>query len=177
MKVAGSPPETLSIPEVRSERHLQVFAKLYQENPLLGDPKKDGEWALSPSYIEPTTATFSRDGQGWPLMEGKCFHQFLPEYEKPAFTVDPDQGLKRTARCKYYKDGLNGFLHMMPRVAFRDVARSTDVRSAIACILPPQTLCSKKAPLVIPLLEGHVPKDKGSRVHWLFSWCLQLICV
>ena len=110
-------PETLSIPEVRSERHLEVFAKLYQENPLLGDPKKGWQVGLVAELHRTNDSNlFRSDGQGWPLMEGKCFHQFLPDYEKPAFTVDPDQGLKRTARCKYYKDGLNGFLHMMPRL-------------------------------------------------------------
>ena len=155
-------PETLSIPEIRSERHLQVFAKLYQENPLLGDPKKGWQVGLVAELHRTNDSNlFRSDGQGWPLIEGKCFHQFLPDYEKPAFTVDPDQGLNRTARCKFYKDGLNGFLHMMPRLAFRDIASSTNVRSMIACILPPKTLCSNKAPLAIPLENNCVLKGRS----------------
>jgi len=153
-------PESISIPEVRSERHLQVFDKLYREHPLLGDPKKGWHVGLVAELHRTNDSNlFRSDGQGWPLIEGKCFHQFLPDYDKPVFTVDPEKGLKRTERCRDYKNGMNGFLHMMPRLAFRDVARSTDVRSSIACILPPQTLCSNKAPIIIPYLKNHVPRD------------------
>ncbi|MCX6677696.1 MAG: hypothetical protein NTU95_07095 [Methanothrix sp.] len=163
-------PETLSIPEVRSERHLEVFAKLNQENPLLGDPKKGWHVGLVRELDRTNdSGLFRSDGQGWPLIEGKCFHQFLPDYDKPSFTVDPDQGLKRTARCKDYKDGANGFLHVTPRLAFRDVARSTDVRSTIACILPHETFSPNTAVVVVPFLCESVPRDGG--YHKLISYC------
>lgn len=153
-------PDSLSIPEVRSERHLEVFAKLYRENPLLGDQKKG--WHVS--FVREMDRTndsdlFRSDGQGWPLIEGKCFHQFLPDYEKSAFTVDPDQGLKRTERCRDYKDGMNGFLHMSPRLAFRNIARSTDVRSLISCILPPQAFSPHSVAIVIPFVKGKAEKN------------------
>jgi len=134
---------------------------LYRKNTLLGDQKKGWHVSLVAELHRTNDSNlFRSDGQGWPLMEGKCFHQFLPDYEKPSFTLDADKGLKRTERCRDYRDGVNGFVHMMPRLAFRDVARSTDVRSAIACILPPKTLCSNKAPVVIPILNRQTPKDK-----------------
>jgi hypothetical protein len=153
-------PETLSIPEVRSERHLQVFAKLYQENPLLGDPKKGWQVGLVAELHRTNDSNlFRSDGQGWLLIEGKCFHQFLPDYEKPIFTVEPDRGLKRTERCRDYKDGMNGFLHMMPRLAFRNVARSTDIRSLISCVLPPQVFCPHSVAIVIPFVNGKAEKN------------------
>jgi len=153
-------PESLSIPEVRSEEHLQVFAKLYRENPLLGDKEKGWNVSLVAELHRTNDSNlFRNDGQGWPLIEGKCFHQFLTDYEKPSFTVDPDLGLKRTARCREYKDGMNGFLHMMPRLAFRDVSRSTDVRSTIACILPHETFSPNTAVIVIPFVQNSVPRD------------------
>ena len=34
-------------------------------------------------------ALFKTDNSGWPLLEGKNFHQFLPDYEKPIFSVNP----------------------------------------------------------------------------------------
>ncbi|OPY50939.1 MAG: hypothetical protein A4E48_01693 [Methanosaeta sp. PtaU1.Bin060] len=155
-------PDSLSIPEVRNQQHLRVFTKLCRAHPLLGDPEKGWHVGLvAELHRTNDSKLFRSDGQGWPLIEGKSFHQFLPDYEKPIFTVDPDQGLKRTARCKFYKDGMNGFLHMMPRLAFRDIASSTNVRSMIACILPPKTLCSNKAPLTIPLENNCVQKGKS----------------
>jgi hypothetical protein len=163
-------PESLSIPEVRSERHLLVFDKLYREHPLLGDPKKGWHVGLVAELHRTNDSNlFRSDGQGWPLIEGKCFHQFLPEYEKPSFFVDPEQGLKRTSRCRDYKDGVNGFLHAMPKLAFRDVARSTDVRSTIACILPHETFSPNTAVVVIPFLHESVPRDSG--YHKLVSYC------
>ncbi len=153
-------PESLSIPEVRSERHLEVFAKLYQENPLLGDPKKGWQVGLVRELDRTNDSDlFRSDGHGWPLLEGKCFHQFLPDFEKPSFTIDPDRGLKRTARCRDYKDGMNGFLHMMPRLAFRNVARSTDIRSLISCVLPPQVFCPHSVAIVIPFVNGKPEKN------------------
>ena len=152
-------PESLSIPEVRSERHLQVFARLYRENPLLGDEKKGWHVSLVAELHRTNDSNlFRSDGQGWPLIEGKCFHQFLPDYDKPSFTVDPEKGLKRTERCRDYKDGVNGFLHLMPRMAFRDVARSTDVRSTISCILPHETFSPNTATVTVPFIKNSVPR-------------------
>jgi hypothetical protein len=153
-------PDTLSIPEVRNREHLDVFSKLYQNNPLLGNPEK-GWHAAFVWEINRTNDSdlFRNDGQGWPLVEGKCFHQFLPDYGKPDFTIDPDQGLKRTARCRDYKDGMNGFLHMMPRFAFRTVASSTNIRSLISCILPPQVFCPHSVAIVIPFVNNKAERD------------------
>jgi len=163
-------PESLSIPEVRSERHLEVFAKLYRENPLLGDKRKGWYVGLvSELHRTNDSKLFRSDGQGWPLIEGKCFNQFLPDYEKPSFTVDADRALKRTERCRDYSNGVNGFLHMMPRLAFRDVARSTDVRSAIACILPPESFSPNTAIIAVPFVSKSVPKDHG--YHELVGYC------
>ncbi len=153
-------PESLSIPEVRSEQHLQVFDKLYREHPLLGDPKKGWHVGLVAELHRTNDSNlFRSDGQGWPLIEGKCFHQFLPDYEKPVFTVDPEKGLKRTERCRDYKGGVNGFLHMMPRLAFRNVARSNDVRSVISCILPPQAFSPHSVAIVVPFESGKAEKN------------------
>jgi hypothetical protein len=163
-------PESLSIPEVRSERHLEVFAKLYRENPLLGDQKKGWHVSLVAELHRTNDSNlFRSDGQGWPLIEGKCFNQFLPDYEKPSFTVYADRALKRTDRCRDYGNGVNGFLHMMPRLAFRDVARSTDVRSAIACILPPESFSPNTAIIAVPFISKSVPKDRG--YHELVGYC------
>ena len=157
-----SAPSSLSIPEVRNGQHMQVFSKIYHDHPLLGNPKKGwhvGFVAELHRTIASKEGLFRSDGQGWPLIEGKCFHQFLPDYEKPIFTVDPDRGLKRTARCGLYKDGMNGFIHLMPRLAFRNVASSTNIRSLISCILPPQVFCSNSADIVVPIARAKAIKD------------------
>ena len=48
---------------------------------------------------------------------------------------------------------------MMPRFAFRNIARSTDIRSLISCILPPQVFCPNSVAIVIPVVNGKAEKD------------------
>ena len=149
-----SAPASLSIPEVRNEKQLQVFHKLYRTHPLLGDESKGWSVALIQELNRTTDSDlFRTDGKGWPLIEGKNFHQFIPDYEKPVYTVDPEAGLERTSKHREFKTK-NKFIHENVRLAFRDVAGGTNVRSMIACIVHSQTFLSNKAPLVISKLQS-----------------------
>jgi Alw26I/Eco31I/Esp3I family type II restriction m6 adenine DNA methyltransferase len=145
-----SAPESLSIPEVRNKQQLDVFLWLYQNSPLLSDKEKG--WSISLiSELHRTNDSdlFRSDGKGWPLVEGKHFHQFLPCYEKTLFTVDPSDGLKRTAKHREYY-GVNEEVHKNPRLAFRNVASSTNIRSMMACILPPRCFSPHSVAIVLP---------------------------
>jgi len=149
-----SAPESLSIPEVRNKRQLDVFSWLYEHHPLLGDEQK-GWNAVFVQELNRTTDSdlFKTEGKDWALIEGKNFHQFLMDFEKTYFTIRHEEGLRRTARHREY-NMQNVILHETIRLAFRDVASSTNVRSVIACIIPPHTFTTHKAPLVLPRLLG-----------------------
>jgi hypothetical protein len=145
-----SAPESLSIPEVRNASLLEVFSWLYQNHPLLNDKSKKWNVTLLRELDRTNDSDlFKTNGKGWPLTEGKNFHQFILDFEKTTYTVDPKQGLKRVEKHREFK-GRNQQFHDLLRLCFRDVASSTNVRSAIACIVPPQTFNSNKAPLIIP---------------------------
>lgn len=149
-----SAPESLSIPEVRNKKQLEVFSWLYKNHPLLGDERKGWNVALlSELHKTADSDLFRSDGKGWPLIEGKNFHQFLLDLEKVIFTVDPDKGLKRVSKRKEYK-GINEEIHRTVRLGFRDVASSTNVRSMIACLLPPESLSPNTAIMVLPKKNG-----------------------
>jgi len=144
-------PETLSIPEVRNNDQLRVFAKLYDRHPLLSDPSKG--WTVS--FIRELDRTndsdlFRTDGRGWPVYEAKHFHQFLPDYEKPEFTIEPATGLKRTSRHKDFAM-INREIHEGYKLGFRKVSSSTNVRTSIACILPPRSFTVDATTLVVPI--------------------------
>ncbi len=72
-----------------------------------------------------------------PLHEGKTFHQYDDRWEAPRYLV----GLKALADRPTW---LRAAQHY--RLAFRDIARSTDERTAIFCLLPPGVVCGNKAP-------------------------------
>jgi hypothetical protein len=74
-----------------------------------------------------------------PLHEGKTFHQFDDRWgERPRYVV----ALSDVAD----KPGWTGPARFF-RVAFRDIARSTDERTGIVCLLPPGVLCGNTAPI------------------------------
>ena len=149
-----SAPESLSIPEIRNKKQLEVFSWLYGHHPLLNDETKGWTVAfVSELHRTNDSDLFKFDDKGWPLIEGKNFHQFLLGFEKIDFTVDTKQGLRRVSRHREYQ-GINEKLHRNVRLAFRDVASSTNVRSMIACLLPPNSFCSNTAIVVLPQRNG-----------------------
>ncbi|MCG3109214.1 hypothetical protein L3N51_01504 [Metallosphaera sp. J1] len=89
---------------------------------------------------------FRTDGKGWPLIEGKNFHQFLPYYEATEFTVLPEEGIRQYSKTKL-GDKAKEFFER-PRLYFRNVAHSTNVRTVIACIVPPNTFSSNAANMI-----------------------------
>jgi len=68
--------------------------------------------------------------------------------------------LRRTEARRIYK-GLNRRIHDVPRLAYRLIASSTNVRTMVACILPPKSFCPNSATLVFPLKNNKLdPDDK-----------------
>jgi len=150
-------PDSLSIPEIRNKHQFEVFSWLYHKHPLLTDEKKGWTVALIQELNRTTdSGLFKTDIKGWPLIEGKNFNQFLPDFETPMFSVDPIKGLKTVTRHREFLS-INKELHDVVRLGFRNVARSTDVRSMIACIAPPNSFFAHSAPMVLPKKEGMKP--------------------
>jgi type I restriction-modification system DNA methylase subunit len=156
-------PDTLSIPEVRGKAELKILEKIYRQLSLLSKGVDSGNWTFR--FVEEmnrgtSSKLFNKDGKGWNLIEGKHFHQFIPDFEKPNFTIKIADGLKWTSRIREY-GSLNDQVHDVPRLSYRDVASSTNLRTMIACIMPKNTFNSDKAPLVIPRYKDKLILDKS----------------
>jgi hypothetical protein len=79
-------------------------------------------------------------GRGYlPLHEGKTFHQFNDRWEAPPRYLVALEAV----RDKPSWTGPARFF----RVAFRDIASSTNERTGIFCLLPPGVLCGNTAPV------------------------------
>lgn len=153
-------PDSLTIPEPGNKQQLEVFSYLYNRNPLLSDERKG--WTVSlVRELDRTNDSdlFRTDGNGWPLYEAKHFHQFVPDYEKFQFTIEPNVGLRRTSRHKEF-NGINRQIHEDYKLGFRKVARSTDARTSIACILPPKSFTVDATTLVIPKFIENVDRSR-----------------
>lgn len=148
--VKKSAPVSLSIPEIRNKEQLAVFSHIYDSNPLLSDSSKGWITVLvTELHRTADSDLFKTDNKGWCLADGKSFHQFVCDYEKSVFSVDPSKTIKRLSGCKEY-DGIVQQIHEMPRLAFRAIASSTNVRTVIACILPPNTVSDHNVSVIIP---------------------------
>lgn len=154
-------PNSFLIPEVRNQKEIDIIKKIYRLHPPLFEGIEDGKWTFKfVTEMHRTAAShlFRTDGKGWPLIEGKHFHQFIPDYEKPAFTINPNDGLTWTSKVREYENK-NELIHNTHRLVFREVASSTNVRSMISCIIPKHSFTTNKVFVVIPRLKNKLTFD------------------
>jgi Alw26I/Eco31I/Esp3I family type II restriction m6 adenine DNA methyltransferase len=83
---------------------------------------------------------FNTSGEGYPIFEGKMIEQFTHRFKEPRYWI-PDE----TVHLKFgseYKD------HQKIRLGFRAVAASTNKRTMIASLIPPNSCCGNSIILV-----------------------------
>jgi hypothetical protein len=152
-------PDSLSIPEFKHELDLQIAERL-QRFPTLGE-RLDNAWNLRLNrefnMTDDSDLFLSAPGVGrLPLFEGKMIWQFEHAYGDPRYWIEEREGRKRLEAWRLNK--INRLLKMSGmeedvragdleldydhyRVAFRDVAASTNERTMIATVLPPKVFC------------------------------------
>jgi len=130
-------PLSLNLLEFNKQQEIQIAEQIYSSFPPLG--KKNGY---------PWIAKFTREidnmgdmrmlnqvGTGLPLYEGKMIHQFDHEYSLNNYWINDDQAYKSLKKSDKQEKIDADFY----RLANRRQARSTDIRTMIACILPPKS--------------------------------------
>lgn len=125
-------PNSLSLMEFQTQQDYHIATKIYADHPLLGDQVSD-TWNVkfkAEFHMTNDREIFNTSRNGLPLYEGKMFHQFDAFFAEATYWIEEVTGSKRlTNRMTLgYK---------RPRLVFRDIARSTDERSYIAAIAPP----------------------------------------
>jgi hypothetical protein len=151
-------PDSLSIMEFKNGTDIRIAEKMLSF-PLLGE-EIEGKWNLTlTTEFNMTTDSGlfkPKPGSGrLPLYEGKMIHQFDHRWGEPKYWLDEKEaaGELRAARSRYITQvakrlGLDGddtlpllLDYKMYRVAFRDVAASTNERTMIMTVLPPNVFC------------------------------------
>lgn len=124
-------------------------------------------------------------GEGAPVATGASFNYWSPDFGRPYAYADRaaveellEARLVRQFRLKssaFYglsSSDLDPRPWRAPRIAFRDVARATDTRTAIVCLLPAGTFLVEKAPYLYRL-EGSAATDAyllGIMSSLVFDW-------
>jgi hypothetical protein len=139
--------ETLTIPELRTEADLRIVERLVHHMPRLGDP---AGWHVR--FGRELNATddrghFRAEGGGLPVLEGKHIEPFR---------AHPDRATARISerRAAALLDATSTFHRS--RLAYRDVASSTNRLSLIAAMLPPRVVTTHS----LFCLKTELPADE-----------------
>ncbi|MGW6789179.1 Eco57I restriction-modification methylase domain-containing protein [Streptomyces chartreusis] len=164
-------PETLAIPDTRNPALLDVFATIYSSRPYLLDEMPIGGWRIEWGRefdLHDDRRSFSADGDGAPLLEGKHVHQYVHDFAEPTYRLRSgigDEALVNRARKRAGKKSVGslkriiGERHLaipgprsgvleLPidgyRPCFREIARTTDERTLISAVIPPGLSLTRK---------------------------------
>ncbi|MFE3375801.1 Eco57I restriction-modification methylase domain-containing protein [Streptomyces anulatus] len=160
-------PETLAVPDARDPELLDALSTIYEGKPLWLHDMPVGGWNIDwgrELNIHDDRRSFSTDGTGIPLREGKHIHQYVHDYAEPTYhliTPDGEEALVERARkrAKIKKSAVpskrrlgesslatqdvrRGALEIPAdhyRPCYREVASATNERTLIATVLPPGT--------------------------------------
>lgn len=158
-------PATWSFPELKTALDGEIAAHCAAAVPALNldergwgltycrelDADKDAWRFKEADYLESIGAVCEglrwREREGtewWPLVEGTLFYnlEFPAQDKEPRYWVNGSE--IRSIEARQNADGTPVTEHY--RVAWRDVARSVDERSAIAAIVPPKTAAKHTSP-------------------------------
>ncbi|AKG21364.1 Eco57I restriction-modification methylase domain-containing protein [Calothrix sp. 336/3] len=131
-------PDSLSIVEFKNEIDFHISEKM-TKFPLLGEKLED-KWNLCLSrefHMTDDKDLFKSKFQGrLPLYEGKMIHQFTHKFAEPKYWVDEKEG-RKAVLGRNGKDEGQKLDYQYYRLAYRSVAASTNERSLIASVLPP----------------------------------------
>lgn len=128
-------PDSLSLMEFQSPIDYAIADKIYDDIPLLGDEIED-QWSLD--FIREfdmanDSHLFKHQPNGLPLYEGKMIHQYDAYFAEPRFWINEQAGIEKLRGSKA-ETWFRGY-----RFAFREVSSTTNERTCIATVLPPNT--------------------------------------
>ncbi|MCI0581211.1 MAG: N-6 DNA methylase, partial [Chloroflexi bacterium] len=150
-------PGSLSVMEFQTQRDYVVAEKIYGENPLFGE--ESDWWGVKLNnefHFTNDRHLLNQRGDGLPFYEGKMIHQYDAFYAPPQFWISKE----RIAELPPDKqEQLKSY-----RVVHRRIAATTNERTLIAAIVPPNTACEVNATVV--LIQG---SDNGQTKLYVCS--------
>lgn len=144
-------PDSLSVMEFKSALDVQIAEKMLQF-PLLGDEIAENWNVKFYGEFHMTNASqLFRDSPGkgrLPLYEGKMIWHFDHQLAEPRYWINEKEG--RSALLGKTPDTGQQLNYQQYRLGFRDVASSTNERSAIAAIVPCNMFVGNTLPVHVP---------------------------
>ena len=148
-------PNSLSVMEFRSEKDVTIAKKMLRF-PLLGQ-NLEHNWNLrltNELHMTGDSALFKESPakDRLPLFEGKMIHQFTSSFCEPRYWVSEKEG--RAALLGRHKDEKQLLTYQCYRFVHRSIGRTTDERTLIGTILPPNCFFGHSLNGTRPDLQG-----------------------
>ncbi|MEZ2236015.1 Eco57I restriction-modification methylase domain-containing protein [Microcoleus sp.] len=148
-------PDSLSIMELKNKVDFQIAEKMVKF-PLLGE-KLNSKWNLElHREFNMTDDAFLFHKNQTPgmlaLYEGKMIHQFTHLWGQPKYWVDEQEGRKALLGRNGIDNGQK-FDYQGYRLGFRDIASSTNERTMISTLIPPNCFAGNTLILSQPLTK------------------------
>lgn len=188
--------ESASFPLLPSQESIEVFKQL-RTQPRLdgpGEPRVRPATELHATNDKPhMILTDDPDDGFWPVYGGRSFDLWEPDtgdyyaWSEPTVVVpllldrrDRSAGRAGSAYREFpvtWRDDAATLPCLHPRIAFRDITRSTDTRTMRAALVPPEVVLTNKAPyFLVPSLS---PQDEAFTLGVLcsvpFDWAARRV--
>ena len=157
-RIIKTSPNDLIVPET-TEKTSALLEKLSKFSTLGNNSNTEWKVNLSSGFHTTKDANLFRvDRKGWPILKGKNMHQFNHSFSTPTFTTLPSDGLYTLEKKKVYAGYCRDF-HNSYMIVFRNVARSHDLRTVIAAIIPPHSFHANSLYSIILTKNNRVTFD------------------
>ncbi|MEG3968926.1 hypothetical protein QUA00_15060 [Microcoleus sp. T2B6] len=162
-------PDSLSVMEFKNEGDIRIAEKMLQF-PLLGE-QIEGKWNLrltAEFHMTNDSHLFKQEpGKGrLPLYEGKMIEQFTHTLCEPRYWIEESQG--RAAILGKEQDRGQTLDYQTYRAGFRKIASSTNTRTMIATVIPPN-FQAENFQSVLRCSEGSEPPPNNHQCLYLVS--------
>jgi len=149
-------PDSLSIMEFKNETDMAIVEKLVPF-PMLGE-ELSAKWnvILNREFdMSNDSALFhqTRQNGDFPLVQGNMIHQFDHAFAAPKYWIDSHEG--RACILGRSKDSEQILPYQRFRFVHRRIARNTDTRTAIACVMPPNRFCADTAQTTRNIIQAN----------------------
>ena len=157
-KIKKASPDGYEIPEIVGE-NLKIFEKISENNSLESGIGKNWDMKLSIGFNKTSnTDIILQGGNGWSTIEGKSIHQYNHKWDTPEFTIDKKKGLEKESKTRALEKKHVEFYNSY-HLVFRDIARSTDMRTVISTIIPPHTFYLYSLRSFVLTYDGKISTD------------------
>lgn len=148
-------PDSLSVMEFKNEIDLAIAEKL-AKFPFLAETE-NMPWRIELSqeiHMTNDSYLFELEQKDCcvPLVQGNMIHQFNHDFAKPKYWIDLGRG--RSAILGRKPDEGQILAYQRYRLVHRRIARNTDERTAIACVMPGNRFCADTAQTTRNIILG-----------------------